>query len=157
MATGLTDAMLPAPPTPGPRNIAASLARALRLLALAVKDGVVRLLLVEAVGNAFLFLSLVSAWLLAAGIAAVDVRSVVCGVDCAVVLAAARVNAVATFSFTIFCTPALLVFVIRAAPANRHTDEAEDYDLEVREGSSWYSLQRKLAPFYPNSLIKARH
>jgi hypothetical protein len=68
MSAADTDAMVPALPTLVPpasrkRSIAASLARAHRRLALAADDAVVRLLLVPAVRDAFLLLSLASVWL----------------------------------------------------------------------------------------------
>lgn len=139
MVAAVIEAMVSVPPVPAmplPRNIATSLARAHRRLALVADDAVVRLLLVTAVRDAILCLSLAGGWILAAGFAAMDVGRVVCGVDCAVTLPGARVCLVALLSLAVFYAPALLVFVIRAAQADPDADEAEDYDMEFEVRAS---------------------
>lgn len=116
-----------APSPPASRSIAASVARARRRIAISAADFLCLVLAVarrrlSRAADAFICLYLASVWLVAAGVAAVDVGRVACGDDCPLTVAAYMVAAASGFSIAIFSAPATLLFLNRVAKAGTNAD-----------------------------------
>ncbi|CAO2201823.1 unnamed protein product [Urochloa humidicola] len=102
---------------------------------MAAVDGVVppaplaRSRLAVAAAEAVVYLSLASAWFLAAGIGAEFIGHLACGIKCPVVIhAASTVILVAGISFLILCTVGMLLFskFVQPASSTNRSEKAEE-------------------------------